>query len=78
MLIKKNTGLKAVIERDKFLEFELDYWASYGISLDILQKFNVVSVDYLLLSKNFKLFSKKQNPIFAYKLNECCKIYQPI
>ncbi len=81
LLIEKETkksGIKELIVRKKFLEFELDYWASYGISLDILQKFNVVSVDYLLLSKNFKLFSKKQNPIFAYKTENCYKVYQPL
>lgn len=81
LLIEKETkksGIKELIGREKFLEFELDYWASYGISLDILQKFNVVSVDYLLLSKNFKLFSKKQNPIFAYKTENCYKVYQPL
>ncbi|HPI20112.1 MAG TPA: DUF3987 domain-containing protein [Candidatus Kapabacteria bacterium] len=79
LVVNNSFGIKAVIERDKFLEFEKEYWVNFGISIEILNKYDAVSVDYLLLSKkNYKLFSNKKNPIFAFKELECSKIYQPL
>ena len=55
LVVNNSFGIKAVIERDKFLEFEKEYWVNFGISIEILNKYDAVSVDYLLLSKkNYK------------------------
>lgn len=57
---------KIQIEVQDFTELELKWWAKYGITLDILRKFNVYSCKHVFL--NDQLFAKSQQhcPIFGY------------
>lgn len=57
---------KIQIEVQDFTELELKWWARYGITLDILKKFNVYSCKHVFL--NDQLFAKSQQhcPIFGY------------
>ena len=57
---------KIQVEIQDFSDLELKWWEKYGITKDILQKFNVYSCKYVFL--NDHLFAKSQQhcPIFGY------------
>lgn len=57
---------KIQIEVQDFTENELKWWGKYGITLDILKKFDVYSCKHVFL--NDQLFAKSQEhcPIFGY------------
>ena len=72
---------KMPIKTMEFAESELEFWNQYGISEDILNRYNVISIhtfhgttkegkDYLLLSSN-------QEPIFGYQGRRHTKLYMP-
>lgn len=64
--IKDKEMSKIQIEVQDFTDLELKWWAKYGITLDILKKFNVFSCKHVFL--NDQLFAKSQQhcPIFGY------------
>lgn len=64
--IKDKEMSKIQIEIQDFTDLELKWWAKYGITLDILKKFNVFSCKHVFL--NDQLFAKSQQhcPIFGY------------
>jgi len=65
--------------RSDFLDFELDYWSKYNITLDVLSRYNVCPVDVLEPSPGFTVRSTLSNPVYAYSVCEgVCKIYQPL
>lgn len=57
---------KIQVEIQDFSDLELKWWGKYGITKDILQKFNVYSCKHVFL--NGQLFAKSQQhcPIFGY------------
>lgn len=58
----------------RFKDFELAYFAQYGISAKLLRSHQVFA-----LRKYKKLASEPDNPVFAFKISEnCYKIYQPL
>jgi hypothetical protein len=64
--------------RSNFFDFEIDYWSRYGISLELLKRFQVMPVAEMQPKPGFILNSIPANPIFAYQANATCsKIYQP-
>lgn len=70
------------IEAQEFNELELKWWAKYGITPEILKKYNVYSCKHVFL--NDKLIAKSQQhcPIFGYygrkyQGEELWKIYFP-
>lgn len=73
---------KIQVEIQEFTDLELKWWAKYGITPEILKKFNVFSCKHVFL--NGKLISKSQQhcPIFGYygkkyHGEELWKIYYP-
>lgn len=72
-------------KRYKFVEkhfslTELDYWKRYGITPDILMKYDVVSLDsYESVGEKgpYCYTSTSQSPIFGYKGDAFIKIYRP-
>lgn len=54
------------VEIQNFTDLELKWWGKYGITIDILKKFNVYSCKHVFL--NGVLFAKSQQhcPIFGY------------
>ena len=54
------------VEIQNFTDLELKWWGKYGITIDILKKFNVYSCKHIFL--NGVLFAKSQQhcPIFGY------------
>ena len=65
---KKNTEIK--INFKEFSNKELDYWNEYGISLEVLQKFNIYSCRELYIK------NKEGNFINCVRNAEMCFIYK--
>lgn len=64
--IKDKEMSKIQVEVQDFTELELKWWKKYGITLDILKRFDVYSCKYIFL--NDQVFAKSQQhcPIFGY------------
>ncbi len=77
---KKETQIQVKIK--DFSESELLWWSKYGITLDILKKFNVYSCDTVFLNGSLYCSSTTKCPIYGYyngKQNniELWRIYFP-
>lgn len=71
------------IEKKDFSEDELKWWATFGIDLKLLKKYNVYSCKHVFLNGRLIVKSTKNNPIYGYyfgKRNgkELWKIYMPL
>ncbi|MEI8204579.1 MAG: bifunctional DNA primase/helicase [Bacteroidota bacterium] len=64
-----------------FSDFELNYWQQYGITLDTLKRFHVVSLKEFTTENNegkpYKLSPTDKEPIFAYQGKLYLKLYRP-
>jgi hypothetical protein len=64
-----------------FSELELTYWQQYGISLEILRRYQVVSLNEFASEnsegKPYKLTPSDKEPIFAYQGKRYLKLYRP-
>lgn len=72
--------LSIQIKAKKFSKKELEWWGQYGITLEILKRFNVYSVSHLWIKKKLVAVSKPHDPIFAYHFpdSDSLKIYRPL
>lgn len=73
---------KIQVEIQDFTELELKWWSKYGITLDILKKFNVYSCKHVFLNGQLVAKSQQHCPIFGYygykyQGNELWRIYFP-
>lgn len=80
--IEEKEFSKIQIEVQDFTELELKWWARYGITLDILKKYNVYSCKHVFLNGQLIAKSQQHCPIFGYygkkyHGNELWKIYFP-
>ena len=57
---------KIQVEIQDFTELELKWWAKYGITPEILKKFNVYSCKHVFLNGNLLAKSQQHCPIFGY------------
>lgn len=64
--IKDKEMSKIQIEVQDFTDLELKWWKKYGITLDILNKFDVYSCKYVFLNDQIVASSQKHCPIFGY------------
>lgn len=66
IIIKDKEISKIQVEIQEFSDLELKWWKRYGITLDILKKFDVYSCKHVFL--NDQLFAKSQQhcPIYGY------------
>lgn len=64
--IKDKEVSKIQIEIQDFTDNELKWWGKYGITLDILKKFNVYSCKHIFLNNNLFATSQQHCPIFGY------------
>lgn len=64
--IKDKEVSKIQIEIQDFTDNELKWWGRYGITLDILKKFNVYSCKHVFLNSNLFATSQQHCPIFGY------------
>ena len=64
-----------------FSDVELKFWNQYGITLENLKKYQVVSLHEFSSENNngkpYKLFSTEKEPIFAYQGKRYVKLYRP-
>lgn len=70
------------VQIQDFTDSELRWWYKYGITLDILNKYNVYSCKYVWLNKQLFNESKQHFPIFGYygskyQGKELWRIYYP-
>lgn len=80
--IEEKEFSKIQIEAQEFTELELKWWAKFGITLDILKKYNVYSCKHVFLNGQLVAKSQQHCPIFGYygrkyQGNELWKIYFP-
>lgn len=73
---------KIQVEIQDFTDLELKWWAKYGITPEILKKFEVYSCKYVFLNGNLLAKSQQHCPIFGYygkkyQGMELWKIYFP-
>lgn len=54
------------IEKKEFSKYELDWWASFGISKVTLDKFKVISCSNVFLNGHYFTSSTEKSPIFGY------------
>ena len=64
-----------------FSELELSYWQQYGITLEVLRRYQVVSCKEFASENNegkpYKLMPTDKEPIFAYQGKRYLKLYKP-
>ena len=62
-------------------ELELTYWQQYGISLEFLKRYQVISLKEFVSENNegkpYKLTPSEKEPIFAYQGKRYLKLYRP-
>lgn len=80
--IPKKKETKPLLFSRPFNNFELSYWAQYGITQDTLQNFKVRAINnYEALSKKtgeiYSVNSEENQPIFAYSYGPAHKLYKP-
>lgn len=64
--IKDKEISKIQVEIQEFTDSEIKWWNSYGITIDILKKFNVYSCKHIFLNGNLFASSQRNCPIFGY------------
>lgn len=64
--VKDKEVSKIQIEVQDFTDSELKWWGKYGITLDVLKKFNVYSCKHVFLNSNLFATSQQHCPIFGY------------
>ena len=73
--------IKTPIQIKEFSKSELDYWNNYGITLEILDRYNVVSINNFnginKEGKEYTLISSEHEPILGYQGKRHTKIYRP-
>lgn len=80
--IEEKEFSKIQVEIQDFSEQELKWWLKYGITKDILDKYNVYSCKHVFLNNQLIAKSQQHCPIFGYygkkyQGNELWKIYFP-
>lgn len=66
------------IARQPFTITDLQYWNTYHISTNTLNKFNVFSIKYFLCNGTVRGVYKETSPMYAYKVFDKFKIYRPL
>jgi len=75
---KTKSSAKLNIKIRKPLLIDKNYWKPYGITLEILKKYNVYFVQTLWINGNINYTFNKYDPAYAYRLtNNEYKIYFP-
>jgi 5S rRNA maturation endonuclease (ribonuclease M5) len=77
--IKYNSKINYQIKSKNFTKFDLDYWESYGINLEILKFFNVYRVEKIYKNKYLHKVIFDNNPTYCYYFPRTSniKLYSP-
>jgi len=77
----ETADLKAPIQIRPFSPKELLYWAQYGITETVLERFQVVSIESFsgisMEGKEYELRNTEAEPMFGYQGRKHTKIYRP-
>ena len=69
------------IETKEWTKQELQYWKSYGITLEVLNEYNVLSLKSFhsinKKGKPYAIISSEKEPLFGYRGKNYIKIYRP-
>lgn len=82
--IKETESSRIQVQIKRFSEEELKWWESFGITLKLLKKYNVFSIQHIFLNGELKFSSSSKNPIYGYYFGhdkngeEKWKIYFPM
>ena len=78
-----NRPVKFTPKYRNFNKFELEYWQSYGITIDVLQRFGVKCLTSCYFERadgsHYNIYGTKEVPMFGYTFNEGTgiKVYRP-
>lgn len=81
--IKETESAKIQVQIKDFTTKELNWWKQFGISLKILKKYKIFSIQHVFLNGELKFTSSEQCPIYGYYFGkdknskELWKIYFP-
>lgn len=79
LVLKENTIKYDIgIQKGKFADYDLKYWEQFNITEDILKKFNVSKAYKIYNNDDIIRYHRKDNPIYAYQINNNYKIYMPL
>lgn len=82
--LKETTTAKIQCQIKDFTEKELEWWQSFGITLKLLKKYHVFSIQHVFLNGELKFSSSDKNSIYGYyfgkdkKGDDKWKIYFPL
>ena len=65
------------IRRQQFSELDLEYWKSFGISENTLNKYQVNSISYYTINGIISGKYNVNDPLFSYKVNDKFRLYRP-
>lgn len=66
------------IKRKAFTKIDLDYWSSYGITMDTLIKYKVIPIEYLFINNTVCATYSTKEPMYCYTIFDKYKIYRPL
>lgn len=66
------------IHKGKFADYDLKYWSQYNITEKILKLFEVYKAYKVYHNNEIIRYHRKNNPIYAYKINQSYRIYMPL
>ena len=81
--LKETETSKIQVQIKDYTKEELEWWNQFGISLKLLKKYHVFSLQHVFLNGELKFSSSSKNPIYGYYFgkdkngNELWKIYFP-
>ncbi len=77
-VIKKTYPANIEVQPRDWLDFDLQWWMSYGVDLNTLERYNVRPLQSVWLDNN-KMYSYFQgvNPAYAYYIQGSIKVYYP-
>lgn len=82
--LKETNPSKIQVQIKDYTNKELEWWKTFGISIKLLKKYQIFSIQHVFLNGELKFISSEKNPIYGYYFgkdkngNEKWKIYFPL
>ena len=82
--LKETNPSKIQVQIKDYTSKELEWWKQFGITIKLLKKYHIFSIQYVFLNEELKFTSFEKNPIYGYYFgkdkngNEKWKIYFPL
>lgn len=78
ILLEEKTKADIKVTWKRFTKEDIKYWSDFGISVELLKKFNVGAVQNVFLNGELVYTYSKEDPCYAYWFNpEEIKVYWP-